>query len=140
MTKAEKADVKAGNIPEDWQAHPAKLAQKDMDARWFIKYSKSKDPEHDVSLAIPFFGYKNHISDASCYDGKILPALLDKGNTARVVWGDTAYRSIENEGILANHGFTSRLHQYAPRLNMCLRFRKSKWVCLSEPLGYSVPP
>lgn len=33
MTKAEKAEVKAGNIPEDWQAHPAKLSQKDRDAR-----------------------------------------------------------------------------------------------------------
>lgn len=82
-----------------------------------------------MSLAIPFFGYKNHIStdkrygfirkyevtDASCYDGKILPSLLDKGNTARVVWGDTAYRSIENEGMLANHRFTSCLHRKKPK-------------------------
>jgi IS5 family transposase len=129
MTKAEKAEVKAGNIPEGWQAHPAKLSQKDRDARWFVKYSKSMDPGHDVSLAIPFFGYKNHIStdkrygfirkyevtDASCYDGKILPSLLDKGNTARTVWGDTAYRSLENEGMLANHGFTSCLHRKKPK-------------------------
>lgn len=129
MKKAEKEQVKAGKIPEDWQAKPAKLAQKDLDARWFVKYSKSKDPKHDVNLAIPFFGYKNHIStdkrygfirkyqvtDASCYDGKILPELLDKGNTARVVWGDTAYRSIENEQTLANHGFTSRLHRKKPK-------------------------
>jgi len=129
MTKAEKEQVKAGKIPEEWQANPAKLAQKDLDARWFVKYSKSKDSKHDVNLAIPFFGYKNHIStdkrygfirkyhvtDASCYDGKILPELLDKGNTARVVWGDTAYRSIENEQTLSNHGFTSRLHRKKPK-------------------------
>lgn len=129
MTKAEKAEVKAGKTPEDWQTNPAKLAQKDLDARWFVKYSKSKDPKHDVNLAIPFFGYKNHISadkrygfirkyqvtDASCYDGKILPEILDKGNTARVVWGDTAYRSIENEQILSNNGFTSRLHRKKPK-------------------------
>ena len=129
MTKSEKEQVKAGKIPGDWQANPAKLAQKDRDARWIVKHNKSKDPGHGVDIAIPFFGYKNHIStdkrygfirkyqvtDASCYDGKILPEILDKTNTARVVWGDTAYRSIENEQALANHGFTSRLHRKKPK-------------------------
>ena len=30
----EKADIKAGKVPESWKDRPAKLAQKDRDARW----------------------------------------------------------------------------------------------------------
>ena len=33
-TDGEKADIKAGRIPEAWTNKPAKLRQKDRDARW----------------------------------------------------------------------------------------------------------
>src|SRR5450631_1246180 len=33
-TEAEKREIKAGRIPEDWRRNPAKLRQKDRDARW----------------------------------------------------------------------------------------------------------
>ena len=63
-SEAEKKDIKEGRIPEDWTRKPAKLRQKDRDARWTVKYSKAK-PSQDgakrVDLAIPAFGYKNHI-------------------------------------------------------------------------------
>jgi IS5 family transposase len=61
----EKREIKAGRIPEAWQDKPAKLAQKDRDARWTVKWSKAKpadDGSPRVDLAIPAFGYKNHIS------------------------------------------------------------------------------
>jgi transposase, IS5 family len=65
-TDAEKAAIKEGRVPSDWK--PAKVAQKDRDARWTVKYSKVKvKPDADpraakpVALAIPMFGYKNHI-------------------------------------------------------------------------------
>lgn len=129
MTKEEKEQIKAGHIPEDWKDKPAKLAQKDRDARWIVKYSKSKGSENLVDIAIPFFGYKNHIStdnrygfirkyqvtDASFYDGKVLKQILDKNNTARLIWGDTAYRSAENEQLLSEHGFRSQLHRKKPK-------------------------
>ena len=51
---------------------------------------------------------KYQVTDASCYDGKILPEILDKDNTARVIWGDTAYRSIENEQTLANMAYNMK--------------------------------
>lgn len=121
MTKKEKEIIKDGNIPEEWKTKPAKLAQKDRDARWIVKYSKAKAKDGDklIDLAIPAFGYKNHISmdkrygfiqkpqttDASRYDGKILPQLLDKENTCSKVWGDTTNRSEENEELLCNNGF-----------------------------------
>jgi hypothetical protein len=54
-----------GRVPEEWKP---KARQKDRDARWSIKYSKAKvregaDPKaaKPVDLAIPMFGYKNHI-------------------------------------------------------------------------------
>jgi hypothetical protein len=51
--------LKEGRIPPEWAAKPAKLRQKDRDARWTVKYTKAK-PSQDgaprVDLAIPAFG------------------------------------------------------------------------------------
>src|SRR4051812_24723392 len=41
-TEDEKADIRAGRIPEAWRAKPAKLRQKDRDARWTVKFTKAK--------------------------------------------------------------------------------------------------
>lgn len=53
-------------LPEDWKDKPARLAQKDRDARWTVKYTKAKPREDGsrpaVDLAIPAFGYKNQVS------------------------------------------------------------------------------
>lgn len=65
-TDDEKADIKAGKIPDAWQDKPAKLRQKDRDARWTVKFSKAKvddeGKEHKRDIAVPIFGYKNHAS------------------------------------------------------------------------------
>jgi IS5 family transposase len=59
-TQEEKRAIKEGRIPEGWNEKPAKLRQKDRDARWTVKFSKAKPkedgtrPERD--LAIPHFG------------------------------------------------------------------------------------
>src|ERR1035437_3665033 len=62
----EKKAIKQGHIPEDWKDKPAKLRQKDRDARWTVKFTKAKSREDGstppVDLAIPAFGYKNHVS------------------------------------------------------------------------------
>jgi hypothetical protein len=36
-TDAEKADIKVGNVPDAWKDKPAKLRQKDRDARWTVQ-------------------------------------------------------------------------------------------------------
>ena len=41
-TDGEKRDIKEGRIPPAWANKPAKLRQKDRDARWTVKYSKAK--------------------------------------------------------------------------------------------------
>jgi IS5 family transposase len=131
-TKDEKQAIKEGRIPDDWTAKPAKLRQKDRDARWTVKYTKAK-PRDDglpiVDLAIPAFGYKNHIgidrrhglirtwsvTSAAAHDGAQLIGLLDADNTASDVYADTAYRSKHNEAHLEKHGFMSRIHVKKPK-------------------------
>ncbi len=60
---AEKQAIKEGRVPEGWQDKPAKLRQKDRDARWTVKATKAKPREGAmVDLAMPAFGYQNHVS------------------------------------------------------------------------------
>ena len=47
-TQDEKKAIKDGCIPDDWKDKPAKLRQKDRDARWTVKYTKAK-PREDGS-------------------------------------------------------------------------------------------
>lgn len=41
-TDDEKRDLKTGRVPKNWKKKPAKLRQKDRDARWTVKFSKAK--------------------------------------------------------------------------------------------------
>jgi len=131
-TEEEKAAIRDGRIPEEWKDKPAKLAQKDRDARWTLKTTKAKPAEDGtkrVDLAIPAFGYKNHIgidrrhglirrftvSHAAAHDGARLKDVLDKKNLASPVWADTAYRSAKNEAMLAKRGFVSCIQRKTPK-------------------------
>ena len=131
-SEAEKREIKEGRIPADWAGKPAKLRQKDRDARWTLKYTKAKPSEDGkprIDLAVPAFGYKNHlgidrrhrlirswaVTDAARHDGALLPELIDKDNTAGDVWADTAYRSTANEKYLANHALRSQIHRKKPK-------------------------
>lgn len=133
-TNDEKDAIKQGRIPDDWKDKPAKLRQKDRDARWTVKFTKAKPREDGstppVDLAIPVFGYQNHISidrgfgfirewratNAAAYEGRRLrEGLLDKTNTASAVWAGTAYRSATNEEFMEKNGFVSHVHRKKPK-------------------------
>ena len=131
-TKAEKQAIREGRIPEGWQEKPAKLRQKDCDARWTVKYTQAKPREDGskprVDVAIPLFGYQNHISadrrhrlirkwrvtDAAAHAGARLGELLDPANTAGEVWADSADRSTRNEARLQGRRLVSRIHRKKP--------------------------
>ena len=116
-TRKENEAIKRGQTPEDWEKKPAKNRQKDKDARWTKKHGKS------------FYGYKNHVnadakhklirryevSDAAVHDSQKLDGLLNKANTSRDVFADSAYRSTETEATLKARGFKSRIHVRAAR-------------------------
>ncbi len=123
-----------GGSRTDWKDKPAKLRQKDREARWTVKFTKAKLREDGstppVDLAIPIFGYQNHISidrgfgfirkwsatDAAAYEGRRLrEGLLDKTNTASAVRADTAYRSKANEEFMEKNGFVSHVHRKKPK-------------------------
>ena len=131
-TEGEKHDIKEGHIPPAWAEKPAKLRQKDRDARWTVKYTKAKPSAEGaprVDLAVPAFGYKNHlgidrrhrlirrwtVTDAARHDGALLPELIDPNNTASNVWADTAYRSKANEKFLAGRLLRSQIHRKKPK-------------------------
>jgi hypothetical protein len=130
-TRAEKQAIREGRVPADWQDQPAKLSQKDRDARWTVKTTKAKPRAGEapmVDLAIPEFGYQNHISadrrhrlirrwlvtDAAAHAGARLADLLDPGNTAAGVWADTGYRSRKNEDLLRQRMLKSHIHRKKP--------------------------
>ena len=89
-----------------------------------------------VDLAIPEFGYQNHISadrrhrlirrwrvtDAAAHAGAHLADLLDPDNTASDVWADTGYRSRKNEDLMRQRMLTSHVHRKkSPRRPMPAR-------------------
>ncbi len=128
-----KADIKAGKIPDAWKDKPAKLRQKDRDARWTVKFSKAKvddeGKQHKRDIAVPVFGYKNHaaidqrhgfirgwtVTHAAAYDGAQLRNVVKRPSTGSTVWADTAYRSKKNEAWLDRNGFVSDIHQKKPK-------------------------
>jgi len=130
----EKRAIKEGKTADEvWPDEPRKAAQKDVNARWTVKYSKAKQKDdgssHKTDIAIPTFGYKDHIAidrqhglirtwkvtDAARYDGAQLPDLVTRDNTGSSVWADTAYRSKKNETWLSKQGFVSHIHTKKPK-------------------------
>lgn len=128
LSVGEKEAIKAGKSACDIWENPFKAMQKDVEARWRIKQTRPKKGGH-IPLAIPEFGYKNHISidrrygfvraftvtDAASFDGKHLSALLSKENTCSKVWGDSAYFSRDTQNHLKNQGFFSHIHRKKPK-------------------------
>ena len=129
LSAEEKAAVKSGKSAQEiWPDAPAKAAQKDTHARWRVKTSRPKKADQ-TPLAVPEFGYKNHIctdhrfgfvrqfnvSDAAHYDGHLLASLLDPDNTSSAIWGDTAYGSQENRDLLEHKGLTCQIHRKASK-------------------------
>ena len=131
-TADEKAAIKEGkSAREIWPDQPAKAAQKDIDARWTLKFAKARptpDGKPRIDIAIPSFGYKSSIAicrrygfirrgkvtDGARFDGRMLRDVVTSDNTASDVWADTAYRSRSNEAWLKTIGRVSRIHRKKP--------------------------
>jgi len=126
-------DASLVTAPRQRNTDGEKAAQKDVDGRWTVKYSKAKaraDGSKPVDIAIPIYGYKSHVSidrmhgvirrqivtHAAQHDGaRLREGLIQTANTARDVWADSAYRSAENERWLKDRGMTSQVHRKKPR-------------------------
>ena len=122
-SREENAKIKAGEIPEGWDAddQKAKRRQKDTDARWTKKNAENH------------YGYKNHINGdeahkliqsydvtaASLHDSQVFEDLLDhredEEGRKRPVYADSAYRSAEHEADLAANRIESRICEKGTR-------------------------
>ena len=116
-TRDENDAVKSGETPKAWEKDPAKLRQKDVNARWTVK--------NDVS----HYGYKNHVNadkahklvrryhvtDAALHDSRAFDDVFDEKNASKDVWADSAYRSIEREAKLKAQGIRSHIHHKGSR-------------------------
>lgn len=92
-TREENKQIKQGEIPLQWIDNPAKLSQKDTDARW-----TKKD-------GVSYYGYKNHakcdekskfitgykVTDASVHDSGPTSGLLNKEDEDQDFYADSAY-------------------------------------------------
>ena len=107
----ENKDIKKGHIPSHWSDN--KKRQKDTDARWIKKHGKDQ------------YGYKNHIdidarhklirnyevTPASTHDSNVFEQLLDKDNSSKDVWADSAYGSKQKREYLCKHGFRCQVQR-----------------------------
>jgi len=113
--RKENEEIKSGDTPKDWSMN--KKSQKDTDARWTRKHNKN------------YFGYKDHIqidnkhkiirdyatTDASVHDSQIFNDILDKTNTNKCVWADSAYKSHQQEEKLLDNGYRSHIQRKGKR-------------------------
>jgi transposase, IS5 family len=125
-SKEENEQIKAGDIPSEWWSHPNKLAQKDTDARW----TKKNNVNH--------YGYKNHINidvkhklireyevtNAALHDSQAIADILDPSNTCADVYGDSAYRSAEQEHDFKQKGYRSQVNHKGKRNHPLPEFKQ----------------
>ena len=110
-SRDENKQIKEGQIPDDWNEN--KKRQKDIDARWTQKAGQNH------------YGYKNHIdidvkhklirdyevTPASVHDSQVFEGLLDKNNSSRDVFADSAYSKAEKRQALAMQGFRNHIQR-----------------------------
>lgn len=115
-SREENAQIKAGEVPEQFKENPNVGRQKDTEARWTKKNHENR------------YGYKNHISadvkhklirdfdvtPAHVHDSQVFLDILAP-NTSKAVWADSAYRSAEIENALAERGYRSQVHRKGTR-------------------------
>lgn len=112
-TKEENKQIKVGEIPKDFIENPAKLAQKDTDARWTKKNN------------ISYFGYKNHakmdakskiltnysVTEASVHDSQEIAGLITQKDEYEDLYADSAYTGDDLHNKLKNSKMVIEIHE-----------------------------
>ena len=116
-SREENQTIKGGEIPDDWKEDPAKLRQKDTEARWTKKNE------------LTYYGYKDHVkvdtqskliknyevTDATVHDSQMLPTLIEGTDADTELHADSAYRSTQIEETLQKRGVRSKIHEKGNR-------------------------
>jgi len=123
--KEENERILKGETPEGWEEKPAKLCQKDTDARWTKKNGAK------------YFGYKNHVNidvkhklirqyavtPANVHDSQVLDQLRDQDNTYQAMWGDSAYSSENIRKELKRKGIIDKINRKGYRNRPLSKFQ-----------------
>lgn len=110
-SREENKQIKEGQTPDDWSEN--KKRQKDTDARW----TKKGGQNH--------YGYKNHINidvkhklirdyavtPASVHDSNVLEQILDKNNSSKDVYADSAYGSEDKRNALKKEKYRGHIQR-----------------------------
>jgi IS5 family transposase len=121
-SREENGQIKDEKIPKDWSQK--KRSHKDTDANWVQKNGKN------------YFGYKNHVevdvkhkfirkykvTPSSVHDSNVFEEILNKNNTSKDVFADSAYRSKESLKELETLGFREHLQRKG-----CKNKKLSNW-------------
>jgi len=113
----ENETIKKGGTPPEWEKEPAKLRQKDVDARWTQKNGEN------------FYGYKDHVNvdvkhklirdfevtPANVHDSQVLDDLMDADNSRKALWADSAYSSRETDRRLKRRKIVNNVHRRGNR-------------------------
>ncbi|MFC6623820.1 transposase [Novosphingobium panipatense] len=156
MTDEERAVVRQGGIPQAWAAKPARLAQKDRDARWTLKRGRRKkgpDGKFMAEIATPLFGYKSHLgidqrhgfirtwsASHAARSGRIRPIAARRTNAPSCVPASSR-RSISAERPASRSPTNASAPMLpgprsAPPSNMSLLPRNTGWACSSAPSAW----
>jgi len=114
-TRGENDTIKQGNIPEAFEDNPAKLSQKDCEARWTTKNRERH------------YGYKNHVnadaktklitrfttSSANVHDSQKLEDIVDQRDN--ILFADSAYQTPNITGHLWLKNVKNHIHERAYR-------------------------
>lgn len=110
-SREQNAQIKAGQVPADFQAQPKRRAHKDTDARWTKK-------NHDS-----YYGYKDHVkvdvadkiilkavvTAANVHDSQAVPRLVCEGD--KVLYADSAYQTAPIKARLAEDNIQARINE-----------------------------
>lgn len=111
-SRDENEQIKSGETPSNFTDNPARLRQKDVQARWTKKRGQT------------YYGYKDHVlvdvkhklirnyvvTSASTSDITCLEALVsNQTNSVRRLWADSAYEGKRTDELLAREGIESRV-------------------------------
>ena len=114
-TRAQNAQIKAGEVPAEFLAQPKVGAHKDCEARWTKKNEQT------------FFGYKDHVkvdvadklilaavvTPANVHDSQVIGQLVQEGD--RLAYADSAYRSAQIDADLARKQVEGRICEKGTR-------------------------
>ena len=114
-TRAQNAQIKAGEVPQEFKDNPAVGAHKDCDARWTKK---------DFTA---FYGYKNHVkadvrdkliiaavvSAANVHDSQMVHQLIKPGDN--VLYADSAYKGAAILEELTRKQVEGRINEHGTR-------------------------